>query len=255
LAKVAVISGSGLETILKGARIVDVETEYGKLSPVTIGTVGDSEVSFVPRHGIRHEVSPHKVNYRALILGLKNLGIEQIIATNAVGAINQKYAPGDIAVPADIMDFTKARQTTFCDNGPVKHIDVTEPYCPNLRRVLIENAKDRVKRVWPDSVMVCTEGPRFETPAEIRMFRLLGGDIVGMTSSPEVFLAREAGLCYASICFVSNMAAGMQARVSHEEVEEVASRIASVISEIVSQSIVRMRTIEPCSCRTSCAER
>ncbi len=158
MAKIAVIGGSGLETILKGTKIVDVETSYGKLSPVTIGAIGDNEVFFVPRHGTNHEVSPHKVNYRALILGVKNLGVEHIIATNAVGAMNQRYAPGDIAVPIDIMDFTKARQTTLYDDGPVKHIDVTEPYCPNLRRVLIENAMDRAKRVWPDSVMVCTEG-------------------------------------------------------------------------------------------------
>lgn len=252
MAKIAIIGGSGLESMLQGKEVVEVETEHGKPPPITVGTIGDCKVSFVPRHGARHEVPPHKVNYRALVIGLKNLGVERIIATNAVGAINLKYAPGDIAIPLDIIDFTKTRPATLHDNGPVVHVDVTEPYCPSLRGVLIETAKDHVERIWTDSVMACTEGPRFETPAEIRMFRQLGCDIVGMTSAPEVFLAKEAGLCYASICFVSNMAAGMQTRVSHIEVEQVASRIASAIRTIVSQSIVKMKNMEPCTCRRTC---
>lgn len=252
LKKIGVIGGSGLETMLEGRETVEVETEYGRPPPIAVGTISNHEVCFVPRHGARHEVPPHKVNYRAIILGLRHVGAERIIATNAVGAMNQEYAPGDIAIPLDIIDFTKSRPITLHDNGPVTHVDMTEPYCPSLRKALIESSKSRVERVWTDSVIVCTDGPRFETPAEIKMFRHFGCDLVGMTSAPEVFLAKEAGLCYASICFVSNMAAGLQTRISRAEVEDVASRMISQIRAIVSQSIITMRNAEPCTCRESC---
>jgi len=251
LPSVAVVGGSGLEKMLDRGRIVEVETQYGKPPSVTIGKIKHHEVAFIPRHGVRHEVPPHKVNYRAIVIGLKSLGVERVIATNAVGAISEKYAPGDIAIPVDIVDFTKARPATLYDSGPVIHVDVTEPYCPSLRKLLIESAKRQAKKLWTNSVMVCTEGPRFETPAEIRMFRRLGCDLVGMTGAPEVFFAREAGLCYATICFISNMAAGMQAKVSHKEVEEVASRVTSVMATIVSQSIAHLHNAEPCRCRSS----
>lgn len=251
MAKVAVIGGSGLEGMLNRGKVTEVETEYGKPPPVTIDIVNGREVAFVPRHGPKHEVPPHMVNYRALIIGLKNLGVERIIATNAVGAINEKYKRGDIAIPYDIVDFTKTRPKTLYDGPRVIHVDVTEPYCPTLRRVLIESSKKCTTQVWTESVMVCTEGPRFETPAEIKMFRLLGCDMVGMTGAPEVFFAREAGLCYASICLVSNMAAGMQARVSHEEVREVASKVMPTIEAIVSQSIARLSDAERCKCKAS----
>ena len=247
---VAVIGGSGLEKMLDKGRIIEVETQYGRPPPITAGAIRDQEVAFIPRHGVKHEVPPHKVNHRAIIVGLKSLGVERIIATNAVGAINERYEPGDLAIPVDIVDFTRARPTTLYDTGPVIHVDVTEPYCPSLRKLLIESAKKQVKRLWTDSVLVCTEGPRFETPAEIRMFRSLGCDLVGMTGAPEVFFAREAGLCYATVCFVSNMAAGMQPEVSHKEVEEAASKVISTMIEIVSQSITQLRNAEPCRCKS-----
>ena len=248
MAKVAIVGGSGLEMLIEGKDVIEIETRYGRPPAITAGTIDGSEISFVSRHGPKHEVPPHKVNYRALIMALKDLGVKRIIATNAVGAINKEYVPCDIAVPIDIIDFTRARQATFYDSGPATHIDVSEPYCQSLRKILIESAKNRVARVWTDSVMVCTEGPRFETPAEIKMFSLLGGDVVGMTSAPEVFLAREAGLCYASIAFVTNMAAGMQNQISHREVEEVASKVVPVIRSILSRSIQMMSNMESCHC-------
>ena len=250
MTKVALIGGSGFENMLGGGKVVDVETRYGKSLPVTIGTIDGCAVVFVPRHGAGHTVPPHKVNYRAVIAGIRNLGVERVIATNAVGAINRRYKPGDIAIPLDIIDFTKSRSGTLYDEAPVTHIDVTQPYCPSLRQVLVKSAKEHAKRVWTDSVMACTEGPRFETPAEIRMFNILGCDMVGMTGAPEVFLAREAGLCYATICFVSNMAAGLQAKVTHEEVEETASRMASTIRAVVSGTIAQLGDAEACTCRT-----
>ena len=116
---------------------------------------------------------------------LKQLGVERIIATNAVGSINTTYNPGELAIPEDIIDFTKSRTSTFFEGSPVTHVDVSQPYCPELRKILIDCAKSSKTKAWGNSVMAATEGPRYETPAEIRMLRTLGGDIVGMTGAPE----------------------------------------------------------------------
>ena len=119
------------------------------------------------------------------------MGVERVISTNAVGAINKNYGPGDFVVPYNIIDFTRSRATTFHDDSPVINIDVTNPYCPELRKLVEKSTKRSCRKYWLKSVLAVTDGPRFETPAEIRMMRKMGCDIVGMTGSPEVFLARE----------------------------------------------------------------
>ncbi len=249
LVRLGLIGGSGLEELSEGRR-TSFETQYGTVSSVFIDEISGHEVAFVPRHGSRHEVPPHKVNYRAIIGGLKRFGATKIISTNAVGAINEAYSPGDIVVPVDVMDFTKSRAGTFFDREPVTHVDMTEPYCSDLRNCLIQAAEGH-RRVWKQSIMACTEGPRFETPAEIRMLRQLGSDVVGMTSVPEVFLAREAGLCYASLSFISNMAAGMQTQVNHEEVMQIAAELKPIVNLIVVNALARIGTVKSCRCGSS----
>ncbi len=246
LVRLGLIGGSGLEDLFVGKN-VSFKTQYGKISPVTIGEISGHEVAFVPRHGSRHEVPPHRVNYRAIVAGLRDFAVSRIIATNAVGAINEAYRPGDIVIPIDVLDFTKGRAGTFFDSEPVKHVDVTEPYCSDLRDCLIQSTEGHC-RVWKQSVMACTEGPRFETPAEIRMLRQLGSDVVGMTGIPEVFLAREAGICYASLSFVSNMAAGIQKQVTQDEVLEIAARLKPVINTILLNAAGRIGTSKSCRC-------
>jgi 5'-methylthioadenosine phosphorylase len=181
---------------------------------------------------------------------LYTLGIERIIATNAVGAINRNFKPSDIVIPHDFVDFTKFRITTFYDKAPVTHIDVSTPYCPEMRGLLIANSKKVWRNVWDNAVLVCTDGPRFETPAEIEMFRCLGGDVVGMTTIPEVLLARELELCYASICFVSNMAAGIQKSLSHHEISKLTKQIQPAIEQILMKVIeavpTTLRHLCPC---------
>lgn len=203
--RIALIGGTGLETLMNRTKSFRVRTPYGFSPYITRGIVGKSNVIFLPRHGSKHEVPPHKINYRADMWSLKKMGIERVISTNAVGAINDKYKPGDLVVPSDIIDFTRSRITTFHDEAPVVHIDLTNPYCPQLSELLCSSARKIAHKCWNGAVLATTEGPRFETPAEIRMMRNVGCDIVGMTGSPEVFLARELEMCYASMCFVSNM--------------------------------------------------
>lgn len=232
-ARIAVIGGTGFEKLFANFEKVIVGTPYGVPPPLFIGWLEGKEVVFLPRHGLEHSVPPHKVNYRANIYALHKVGVEKIIAVNAVGAINKNFKPGDIVIPHDFADFTKTRVTTFYDEAPVTHIDVSQPYCPEIRKVLIETAEKLGLTVQPKAVLVCTEGPRFETPAEIEMFRRLGFDIVGMTGLPEAVLAREIEICYACVCFVSNMAAGMQERLTPKEVFDISRKVQPKIEQLL----------------------
>ncbi len=216
---IAIIGGSGIRSIVTGEERV-VGTPYGPTPPILIGEIAGRETVFLPRHGQSHSSPPHRVNYRANIWGLKSLGVERIVATNAVGAIDPNLSPGDVVVPADLVDFTKSRSNTFYEGAPVTHVDMSEPYCPVIRKILLAANSSQVRKSREDLVMACTEGPRYETPAEIRMMKTVGCSVVGMTGAPEAFLARELEICYASVCFVSNMAAGLQKALSAQEVEE-----------------------------------
>ena len=247
-AKIAIIGGTGFEGILESQEALSIGTPFGIPPQILIGEVGGREVAFLPRHGFGHLVPPHRVNYRANIWALGSIGVERIISTNAVGAINPDYKPGDLAIPADLIDFTKGRRSTFFDGAPVTHIDVSTPFCPEISALLLRESKGRADRVWGGSVMAVTEGPRFETPAEIRMLRAMGADLVGMTASPEAFLARELGICYCPLCFVSNMAAGMQERVTAKEVLDVARRLSPVVESILRGTIASIPSERKCGC-------
>jgi 5'-methylthioadenosine phosphorylase len=180
--------------------------------------------------------------------GLKQLGVERIIATNAVGAMRESYRPGDLAIPVDIVDFTRLRVQTFYDSEPVVHVDVTDVYCPEIRKTLTDASKRSSRKVWNESVLACTDGPRYETPAEIRMMRNAGCDIVGMTSAPEAFLARELEMCYGAVCFVTNMAAGLQKALTASEVVELARKVMSEIESLLRDAIPEIPTVRSCKC-------
>jgi 5'-methylthioadenosine phosphorylase len=175
-AEIAIIGGTGIEKPFKHVKPRRIKTLYGLSSPTFVGKLDRRMVIFLQRHDLDHSVPPHKINHRANICGLRQVGAERILATNAVGAINPEFKPGNIVIPHDFIDFTKLRPTTFYDKAPVTHIDLSEPYCPEVRGLLIKNAKKHKKRVWERAVMACSEGPRFETPAEIEMYRRLGCD-------------------------------------------------------------------------------
>ncbi len=247
-ALIAIIGGSGIKSLVKGEQRV-IGTPYGPTPQLTLGDVKEKKVVFLPRHGEGHTVPPHKVNYRANLWGLKHVGVERIIATNAVGAIDKELAPGDIVAPIDLVDFTRSRHGTFYEGSPVTHVDVSEPYCPTIRKILVAAASTAGKKAERDLVMACTEGPRYETPAEIRMLRTGGCGIVGMTGAPEAFLARELEMCYAPICFVSNMAAGLQRTLSAREVEERAGDSERILNKIIIQAIGNIpESRKSCSC-------
>jgi len=244
---IGIIGGTGLETLLRDAEQTHVGTPYGLPPPIPVGEIDGKPAAFLPRHGIHHSIPPHVVNYRANIYALHKIGVEQIVATNAVGAINPDFKPGDLVVPHDLIDFTKVRPSTFYDVSPVTHVDLSQPYCPTIRSTLINSAK-KYGKSWERAVLVCTEGPRFETPAEIKMFRQLGCDVVGMCGSPEAVLARELEMCYATICFITNMAAGMQKRLTADEVTNVAKNVVPVLKQILRETIKDLPRERHCPC-------
>jgi len=247
-ARIGLIGGTGFSLSVEGGMKTRVGTPYGPSPTVTISDFGGKDVAYLPRHGEKHTIPPHRINYRANIWALHSLGVERILATNAVGAINVKYKPGDLAIPSDFIDITKSRNYTFYDEAPVTHIDVSTPYCSELREILIRAAKNKVERTWHDVVYLCTEGPRYETPAEIRMFKKFGCDVVGMTGVSELILARELEMCYASVCFVTNMAAGLQERLSAELIAEDSRKLKDIIQEVLREAVEHIPWKRSCLC-------
>lgn len=213
MAKLAIIGGTGL-TSLKDLEIVRREvmhTPYGEPSaPLVFGEMARNEVVFLPRHGAGHTIPPHKINYRANLWALKESGVEQVIAVNAVGGIDTRMQPGNLVLPDQIIDYTWSRINTFFEEGltNVTHIDFTVPYCESLRQVLQTCAAEIDLNVINGGIYGATQGPRLETAAEIDRLERDGCALVGMTGMPEAALARELELCYASISVVANMAAG-----------------------------------------------
>lgn len=211
--KIAIIGGSGLGrlTDLKNVRREVGRTPYGDPSaPLTIGTLGDNEIIFLPRHGLSHQIPPHQVNYRANIWVLKSMGVQEIYAVGATGSIDPALKPRDIVIPLQLIDYTYGREQTFYDgsNGVVDHVDFSHPYSEPLRQNLIEAATSAGVNVHAKGVYAATQGPRLETIAEIDRIDRDGGTIVGMTGMPEASLARELEMDYALISLVVNPAAG-----------------------------------------------
>jgi len=249
---IAIIGGTGIydPKIFKeiGRRVI--KTPYGA-PEIAVGELRGNEILFLPRHGKNHALPPHKVNYRANIFALKMLKAERIISTNSVGAINKKLAPGNIVIPHDFIDFAKGRDSTFYDKEAV-HIDVSEPYCPELRKALATAGEKIAGKVFSSAVYACTQGPRFETPAEIRMLHKLGCDIVGMTGVPEATLAREAEICYAAICTVTNFAAGIaKKKLTAAEVKNIVRKNQENLKKILVEVINNIPEERECGCRNA----
>lgn len=220
----ALIGGTGM-TDLPGfvvERKQVVRTRHGEATLLE-GHLGDISLTFLPRHGEGHTVPPHRINYRANMLALQERNVKRIIATAAVGSLNQAMRPGDFVLVSDFIDFTRERPITIFDRpGEVVHTDFTHTYCPELRHILECTAEPVPVPVHHAGTYLCADGPRYETPAEIRMFAQWGADVVGMTGVPEVVFAHELGMCYATVAIVTNWAAGISpSRLSHQEVVEI----------------------------------
>ena len=226
MTNLAIIGGTGL-TSLKNLEINHREvmnTPYGEPSgPVTHGIICGKKVVFIPRHGYGHIIPPHKINYRANLWALKDLGIDKVLAVAAVGGIDNKLNPGQLVIPDQIIDYTWSRVHSFFEEGlaHVTHIDFTYPYSEALRNLLIKVCKDNKIKYEPTGTYGATQGPRLETAAEINKLERDGCTIVGMTGMPEASLARELDLEYATCAVVANHAAGRNdGEITMDEIEK-----------------------------------
>jgi len=250
--KIGIIGGSGLYSISGFEFIKDVEVRsvFGKpSSPYKIFKKGGVEFYFLSRHGVNHTLAPHKVNYRANIDGFKQLGVSQILSFNAVGGIGRDLKPSDIVIPDNAIDMTNGRENTFYEENDIVHIDLTYPFCEIIRDKLIDLSKDFSFKIRDKGIYVCTNGPRLETAAEIKMYKTLGADIVGMTLFPEVTLAREAEICYANVSIVTNFAAGISKnKLTTVEVIETIKQSEEKLREILYLYSENIPNTNGCKC-------
>jgi 5'-methylthioadenosine phosphorylase len=243
---IGIVGGSGFYSFLDDVELVEVDTPYGRPSaPLAVGDVDGSQVTFLPRHGRNHELPPSRINYRANIWALRETGVRRILGPNASGALQADIALGEFVVCDQFVDRTKARADSFYDGPDTTHVSAADPYCPELRALLVEAAKELGIPVRDGGTVVTIEGPRFSTRAESKWFAAMGWHVVNMTAYPEGHLARELELCYANISMVTDHDVGVDgtepvsqervARVLAENNDRLRALLRAVIPRIGSQ--------------------
>jgi 5'-methylthioadenosine phosphorylase len=221
---IGVFGGSGFSSFVENVEEVTVDTPYGAPSaPFFVGDVGGKTVAFLPRHGVNHELPPHRIPYRANVWAMRELGVRRIIGPNASGALKADLRLGEFVVCDQFVDRTSGRADTFYDGPETTHVSAADPYCPDLRRLLVETARELDIPLRDGGTVVTIQGPRFSTRAESRWFQDAGWDIINMTAYPEGYLARELELCYANISMVTDHDVGVEGTepVTHEAVLKV----------------------------------
>ena len=218
-ADVGVFGGSGFYSFLKEAEEYEVDTPYGAPSDkVTIGMLEGKRVAFMPRHGRNHNLPPHKINYRANIYAMKKIGVKRIFGPCTSGSLQPYVKPGQFVICDQFVDRTRGRIDTFYDGPKTIHIAMAEPYCPVLRKVVIESARELDIDYYPTGTAVIIQGPRFSTKAESRWYSGQGWEVITMTQYPEVYLAREQEICYVNISLITDYDAGLE---GHPEIKPV----------------------------------
>ncbi|MFM9875197.1 MAG: S-methyl-5'-thioadenosine phosphorylase [Nitrosarchaeum sp.] len=249
--EIGIFGGTGIydSGILENPQEITIDTPFGKPSDtITVGIFKGRKIAFLPRHGKKHAIPPHLINYKANIWAFKELGITRIIAPSAVGSLKEEIEPGHFALPTQFLDFTKSRSGSFSENGRVIHISVAEPFCPELQSTIIKITKEQNIKIHKDCTYVCIEGPRFSTKAESKFYRSTGADIIGMTLVPECQLAREAQMCYASISTVTDYDVWAEKPVTAKEVMETLSKNVDRIKKILTDLISQIPKTRNCSC-------
>ena len=243
----AIIGGSGFSKIdqFKSVKQHQIDTPYGSTSsPIIEGTLfGVEKVFFLPRHGDQHTIQPHLVNYRANIYALKQLAVNNIVALAAVGGIDENCQPGTVIVPEQILDYTYGREMTFYDQpGQVAHAEFTEPYSAQMRQIVLKAAEQHSIDLIKHGVYAVTQGPRFETAAEIKRYQRDGATLVGMTAMPEAVLARELGLAYMTLALSVNYAAGVKPGViDHVDIHAAYGKAAEKVYAVLTACLQDLR--------------
>lgn len=225
--EIGIFGGSGFYSLFDGVDEQAVDTPYGEPSaPIAIGELAGTPVAFLPRHGRKHELPPHRIPYRANLWAMREVGVRRIVGPCASGALRPDLALGAFVVCDQLVDRTWGRADTFYDGPETTHVSAADPYCPDLRRVLLGTAAELGIEARDGGTVVVVQGPRFSTRAESRWYRELGGDVINMTAYPECHLARELELCYATIAMVTDYDVGVE---GHEPVS--AAEVGRVFAE------------------------
>ncbi len=249
----AVIGGSGLYDMpgLEDVKKHEISTPFGNPSaPIVEGTLEGKRVAFLARHGLGHHISPSEINYRANIYALKTLGVTRIISVSACGSLREDYEPGHLVVPDQLFDFTHGRARSFFGEGLVAHVGVADPFCPDLSAHLYKAVQTTAATVHKGGKFITIEGPRFSTRAESNTYRAWGMDLIGMTASPEAFLAREAEMCYAVMAHVTDYDVWhvTEEPVTVEMVIRVLNKNVRFAQEALRQLAIRLTTLHDCEC-------
>jgi 5'-methylthioadenosine phosphorylase len=253
-AELGVFGGSGFYTFLDGAEEVVLDTPWGAPSaPITIGEVGGRSVAFLPRHGRHHELPPSKVNYRANLWAMRELGVTRVFGPCAVGSLQIAVAPGDVVVCDQLVDRTWGRADTYFEGPDVVHVSFADPYCEELRAVAVDAARAHTDGVHERGTVVVIQGPRFSTRAESAWYRSQGFEVVNMTQHPEAYLARELGLCYATLALVTDYDSGIGeiAPVTHQQVLAVFDANMARVRDILATALAATPSTRSCSCASA----
>jgi len=244
---VGLIVGTGIDSmqLLSDARRSTIKTPFGEVD-YSHGFMSGEEVCVLKRHGEGHVVPPHLINYRANVMALYMLGVRKVVTTSAVGSLKESLRPGSYALMEGFLDFTKTRAQTFFEIGKVVHTDMTHPYSARITSALLTVMAGLRLTVHSGEVYVAAEGPRFESPQEVRMYAAMGGSVVGMTGLPEVTLAREAGLEYQTIAIITNYAAGISSSLlTHKEVLDAMNATSASLIEVLKHALPEIACLPP----------
>jgi len=255
--EIGIIGGTGIydSGLLENTQEVEIETPYGKPSDtITVGVFNGRKIAFLPRHGKKHTIPPHMINFKANIWAFKELGVTRIIAPSAVGSLKEELEPGHFALPSQFLDFTKSRDGSFSEEGRVIHISVAEPFCPELQSSILKVTDKQNLKIHKDCTYVCIEGPRFSSKAESKFYRSTGADIIGMTLVPECQLAREAQICYASISTVTDYDVWAEKPVTAKQVLETLSKNVEKTKKILTELMDTIPKTRSCSCAKALEE-
>lgn len=256
-ASIGVFGGSGFYRFLKKYEELPIKTLYGPPSaPLKISKIGGRSVAFIPRHGENHEFPPHVLPYRANIAAFKEVGVERIIGPCAVGSLKPELKPGDLVICDQFVNFTTGRRDTFYDGPETTHISTADPYCPELRKLARDAAKELKLPFHYGGTVVVIQGPRFSTRSESRFFRSQGWDVINMTQYPEAALARELEMCYANISLVTDYDSGVEGDpkvkpVSHEQVIKIFNENIENLRALITEMVETMPEARSCSCGTA----
>ncbi len=254
--RIGVIGGSGLYEIegLHDVESIELTTPWGKPSDNFVkGTLNDTELIFLPRHGKGHKITPSEINYRANIYAMKMLEVDWIISVSAVGSMKREIAPGHIVIPSQFIDHTKKRESTFFGDGVVAHVSMANPVCNQLSQVLFNAAIDSGATVHNGGTYICIEGPQFSTKAESELYRSWNVDVIGMTNMPEAKLARESEICYSTLALSTDYDCWHEEfdDVTVEDIIETLKKNVDMAKTIIKNVVGIIPEVKKCGCSTA----